>query len=190
MTTSQPENGKPLEEGGDDFEILLHSTTGEPFLSFDMVDNNDGTYTVTYHPECPGMYSVDVRVGGLSLRGFPKMVHVREAVASEFAKFEFTVIARDKHKNVKSSGGDQFEVTIKGTSEAMSLQVLDNGDGTYTASYTIGMGLYSVSALLNGKDVAGSPFKQKLGSIVKGDKSSLVHTTTAKTACSLQIALS
>jgi hypothetical protein len=162
--------------------VLLQSPSGDHLPSPDIVDNGDGTYTVTYHPDYPGEYGADVRVGGHSIGGFPKTVHVREGtegVVSEFGKFAFTVVARDKRNTVKTFGGDPFEVTIKGTSEAISVTAVDNADGTYTASYTLGVGKYSVSVLLNRKEVLGSPFVQKVGS-VKGDKSLHVHTATAK----------
>jgi len=176
-------DGKPLKEGGDNFEVLVNTPDGTPLPAPSIVDNGDGTYTVTYHPEHPGDYDADVRVGGRSIGGFPKTVRVREGTeggVSEFGKFEFTVIARDKRSNVKSFGGDPFEVTIKGTSEALSVKAIDNADGTYTAAYTIGVGRYSVSVTLNGKEVVGSPFVQKVGAVKKHDKSAHAHTATAR----------
>jgi filamin len=149
------------------------------------VDNGDGTYTVTYLPEHPGEYSADVRIDGQSLAGFPKKVHVREGTqgeVSEFGKFAFTVVARDKRNAVKTFGGDPFEVTISGSSEAISVNATDNADGTYTASYTVGVGRYLVRVVLNGKEVVGSPFVQKVGS-VKGAKAAPVHTSAAKINC-------
>jgi hypothetical protein len=176
------ENGKHLKEGGDEFEVLLATPTGDSLPST-IVDNSDGTYTVTYHPDHPGEFSADVRVGGRSIAGHPKTVHVREGTegeVSEFGKFAFTVVARDKRSKIKTFGGDPFEVTITGTSEALAAKALDNADGTYTASYTLGVGRHLVSVILNGKEVVGSPFVQKVGS-VKGAKSSPhVHTTTAR----------
>lgn len=179
------EDGKHLQEGGDTFDVLLHSPSGDALTEPTIVDNGDGTYTVTYHPDTPGEYTADVSVGGRSIGGFPKTVRVREGTqgdVSEFGTFAFTVVARDKRNVVKTFGGDPFEVTIKGTSTALSAKAVDNGDGTYTASYTIGLGRYSVSVVLNGKEVAGSPFAQKVGS-AKKDPSSEVHTTVAKINC-------
>eukprot|EP00026_Physarum_polycephalum_P002538 Phypoly_transcript_02545.p1 GENE.Phypoly_transcript_02545~~Phypoly_transcript_02545.p1 ORF type:complete len:888 (+),score=160.21 Phypoly_transcript_02545:83-2746(+) len=179
------DNGKPLSEGGDNFEVTLHSPSGDPLPSPVIVDNKDGTYTGTYNPENPGEYSADVRIDGISLAGFPKKVHVREGTqgeVSEFGKFAFTVVARDKRNVIKTFGGDPFEITITGTSEAISVSAIDHGDGTYTASYTVGVGRYSVSVILNGKEVVGSPFVQKVGSL-KSDKSARGHTSTAKINC-------
>ena len=149
------------------------------------MDNGDGTYTVTYLADHPGEYNLEVRVGGRSIGGFPRAALVREGTeghTSEFGKFSFTVVARDKRNAVKTFGGDPFEITIKGTSEAVSVNAVDNGDGTYTASYTIGVGKYSVTVKLNGKEVMGSPFVQKVGS-VKGDKSPHGHAASARINC-------
>lgn len=177
-------HGNPRKDGGDPFEVHIQGPHGK-HLSPHIHDNNDGTYTVTYNPEEPGEYGVDVRLGNESVRDNPLRVTVREGTDSEqsgFGSFTFTVVSRDKRGNPKTFGGDPFEVTIKGPAEKVDVNAIDNGDGSYTAAYTIiGTGRYSVGVKLNGKEVSGSPFVQNVGS-VKKDKSghAHVHETSAR----------
>eukprot|EP01102_Stenamoeba_stenopodia_P008123 TRINITY_DN230_c0_g1_i4.p1 TRINITY_DN230_c0_g1~~TRINITY_DN230_c0_g1_i4.p1 ORF type:complete len:323 (+),score=106.91 TRINITY_DN230_c0_g1_i4:48-1016(+) len=86
-----------------------------------------------------------------------------DASKSFITTFSFHVQTRDKHGTNKTSGGDDFRVNITGPA-AVEVQTSDNGDGTYSATYTLPQkGAYSVSILLNGKELNASPsFKQEL----------------------------
>jgi Filamin/ABP280 repeat len=106
------EKGKPLKEGGDSFDVAIRDPSGE-LLPPTIEDDGDGTYKVTYHPQYPGHYDTDISFKGHSIQGFPAQVHVREGtegVASAFGTFSFSVVARDKRNDVKTFGGDPFEV--------------------------------------------------------------------------------
>jgi len=86
-----------------------------------------------------------------------------DASKSFFTTFSFHVQTRDKHGTNKTSGGDDFRVNITGPA-AVEVQTSDNGDGTYSATYSLPQkGSYSVSILLNGKELNASPsFRQEL----------------------------
>lgn len=173
--------GNPLTQGGDHFKVDIHGPVHvEPVV----VDNNDGTYTVTYEPTEAGEYKVDITLDGHHIKDAPHHVTVREGTDvgfSGFGSFTLTVVAKDKKGNPKTFGGDAFEVTITGPAEHLDVKAYDNDDGTYTAAYTlVGTGHYSVEVKLNHKNIEGSPFKQNVGS-VKKDKANPTkkHTVTA-----------
>jgi len=160
--------GNPLTQGGDDFKVDIH---GPVPVHPHVVDNNDGTYTVTYDPTEAGDYKVDITLDGHHIKDAPHHVAVREGTDvgfSGFGSFTLTVVAKDKKGNPKTFGGDSFEVTITGPSEHLDVKAFDNDDGTYTAAYTlVGTGHYSVEVKLNHKNIEGSPFKQNVGSLKK-----------------------
>lgn len=51
-----------------------------------MVDNKDGTYTVTYVPLTSGMYTLLLKYGGKTVPGFPAKVMVDPAVDTSTVK--------------------------------------------------------------------------------------------------------
>jgi len=174
--------GAPLTQGGDEFKVDIHGPVEVKPL---VIDNNDGTYTVTYDPTVAGDYKVDITLDGHHIKDAPHHVSVREgtdAGLSGFGSFTLTVVAKDKKGVAKTFGGDAFEVTITGPAEHIDVKAYDNDNGTYTAAYTlVGSGRFSVEVKLNHKNIEGSPFKQNVGS-VKKDKSNshAVHSHTAK----------
>jgi len=174
--------GNPLTEGGDTFKVDIH---GPVHVEPHVVDNNDGTYTVTYEPTEVGDYKIDVSLDGQHIKDSPHSVNVREGTEvglSGFGSFTLTVVAKDKKGNAKTFGGDNFEVSITGPAEHIDVKAYDNEDGTYTAAYTlVGSGHYAVEVKLNNKNIEGSPFKQNVGS-VKKDKAhpARTHTQTVK----------
>lgn len=176
------DRGQAIKEGGDFFDVNIHSPTGDALPSPTIVDNGNGTYTVTYVADQPGEYDMNITVAEHSIKDFPRKVKVREGTegqVSSFGSFAFTVVAHDKRNQVKTFGGDPFEVVITGPKEASGVRAVDHGDGSYTASYTLSSGRYSVKVVLNGREVEGSPFIQKVGA-GKHSKSA-EHTTTART---------
>jgi filamin len=174
--------GNPLTRGGDEFKVDIK---GPVHVEPTIVDNNDGTYTVTYEPTAVGDYNVDITLDGHDIKDAPHHVTVKEgtdAGLSGFGSFTLTVVAKDKKGVAKTFGGDSFEVTITGPAEQIDVKAFDNDNGTYTAAYAlVGSGSYKVEVKLNHKHIEGSPFKQNVGS-VKKDKHNphKVHSTTAK----------
>merc|ERR1712137_200700 len=51
-------NGNPLKQGGSPVAVEIIGPDGSP-VDADLKDNNDGTYTVTYHATEPGDYTVE-----------------------------------------------------------------------------------------------------------------------------------
>lgn len=52
----------------------------------EVVDNKDGTYTVTYVPLTSGMYTLLLKYGGKTVPGFPAKVMVDPAVDTSKVK--------------------------------------------------------------------------------------------------------
>lgn len=139
----------------------------------EVVDNRDGTYTVTYVPLTAGLYTLLLRYGGQTVPGFPAKVTVDPAVdTSKIKAFgpgvdkqalfreattSFTVDARPLNRR----GGDHVTAEVRNPSGALTeCEVKDNRDGTYIVEYTpYEIGLHSVQVLFEDTPIPKSPFK-------------------------------
>ncbi|XP_065811298.1 filamin-B isoform X2 [Labrus bergylta] len=139
----------------------------------EVVDNKDGTYTVTYVPLTSGMYTLLLKYGGKAVPGFPAKVTADPAVDTSKVKVfgpgvegkaifreattAFTVDARPLSKR----GGDHVRAEVKNPSGALTdCEVADNGDGTYGVEYTpFENGAHSVQVLYDDTPVPKSPFR-------------------------------
>ncbi|XP_029681359.1 filamin-C isoform X2 [Takifugu rubripes] len=134
-------------------------------------DNKDGSCSVEYIPFTPGEYDVNITFGGLPIPGSPFSVPVRELVdPSKVRCFgpglgvgvrahmpqTFTV---DSSK----AGLAPLVVQLYGpTGVAEPISVIDNNDGSHTASYTPASdGAYTVCVKYADQEVPCSPFKIK-----------------------------
>jgi len=153
------EDGNPREDGGDIFDVKI---SGPEEVTPKVVDNGDGTYSVTYEPKEPGNYTIGVTLEGKNIKDSPFKVKCREGTDADnsgFGIFSFTIQARDKRGKEKTFGGDRFEVHIKGPDDAeIEVSTMDNNDGTYTAIYALAGDnvkgkTFRVHATLNGKTV-------------------------------------
>jgi hypothetical protein len=133
-------------------------------------DNNDGTYTASYTPTVAGTDQVGVTLDGSPVSGSPFSSTVAAGAvdpASSSAVVPdgvagnpttITVVARDQFGNQVATGGASVSVDITGANPG-SASVTDNGDGTYTATYTPAVsGTDTVSIQINSTPVQGSPF--------------------------------
>jgi len=111
-------------------------------------DNRDGTYVATYSPTIAGFYTVNVVLVGGDVQNSPLLVEVRPGPVSTLSLVQgvqtvldagqiasFVIIARDQYSNLLTTGGDDFNVRITGP-EFVSVELIDNCDGTYIAIYT------------------------------------------------------
>lgn len=74
---------------------------------------------------------------------------------------QFTVYARDHNNNFACSGGDNFTAVIRRPTLQVfsSFQLTDNGDGTYTGTYTPNiLGIWQVHIKLDGTSLSMSPY--------------------------------
>ncbi|GAM19523.1 hypothetical protein SAMD00019534_026980 [Acytostelium subglobosum LB1] len=174
-------NGQARTDGGDPFAVTINGPNG---LVVDpkVTDNNDGTYAVQYEPTVDGDYQINVTLRDVPIKDMPVNVKCIEGAddGSSFGSFTFTVAAKNKKGEAKTYGGDKFEVSITGPAEYITLDAIDNTNGTYTAAYSLqGNGRFSTAVKLNGKHIEGSPFKQVLGNPGKKNPDVKTFTTTA-----------
>eukprot|EP01089_Gocevia_fonbrunei_P013343 TRINITY_DN340_c0_g1_i1.p1 TRINITY_DN340_c0_g1~~TRINITY_DN340_c0_g1_i1.p1 ORF type:complete len:790 (-),score=281.46 TRINITY_DN340_c0_g1_i1:42-2333(-) len=159
-------DGQPRKEGGDPFSVNISGPVDTPV---DVKDNGDGTYSVTYSPQEPGAYTINVDLDGSPIKDAPFKVTAKagtDVTNSDFGIFSFTLQSKDKRGNNKEFGGDEFNVNISGPEGAeVEVQTMDNQDGTYTAVYALaGEGVkgknFKVRALLNGHEIGA--FNQQM----------------------------
>ncbi|XP_039529536.1 filamin-B isoform X2 [Pimephales promelas] len=143
----------------------------------EVLDNKDGTYTVTYVPLTAGMYTLQLKYGGKTVPNFPAKVNVDPAVDTSKVKVSgpgvagegvfreattnFTVDARALTK----TGGKHIKSCVKNPSGASTdCSISDNGDGTYGVEYTpFENGVHSVEILYDETPVPKSPFQVGVG---------------------------
>ncbi|XP_041835805.1 filamin-B isoform X2 [Melanotaenia boesemani] len=139
----------------------------------EVVDNKDGTYTVTYIPLTSGMYTLLLKYGDKPVPGFPAKVMVDPAVDTSKVKVfgpgvegqavfreattDFTVDARPLTRH----GGDHVKAEVRNPSGALTgCVVTDNADGTYNIEYTpFENGVHTIQVLYDDTLVPKSPFK-------------------------------
>ena len=122
-------DGNRRTTGEDDFAVNIDGPKDAPHT---LTDNNDGTYSVVYEADVPGDYVVSVTLDGENIKDSPFKVGCKagtDASGSTFGSFSFTVSSKDKRGEVKTFGGDQFDVTVSGPPEAeVEVRTSDNGE--------------------------------------------------------------
>uniref|UniRef100_A0A8D0A3P3 Filamin C n=1 Tax=Sander lucioperca TaxID=283035 RepID=A0A8D0A3P3_SANLU len=184
VTASGPglERGKVNEDGS--FTVDC-SKAGEAELTIEIVsdsgaraevhvqNNGDGTYAITYIPQCHGMYTITIKYGGHAVPKFPIRLTVEPAVDTSGVKVHgpgveprgvlrevtthFTVDARAHYR----SGGGRIKAPISNPSGANTdAYITDKGDGTYRVEYTpYEDGLHLIEVLFDDVSVPKSPFR-------------------------------
>eukprot|EP01080_Neovahlkampfia_damariscottae_P004172 gene4172-7482_t len=126
--------------GGENYEVTL-TGDGESVVA-SVKDLQNGSYEVSYTAPKSGEYDLSIKVGDKSM-GKDQKIIVKDAGISDPAStdiegididgvnslmagdtFKFTVVAKDKHGNVRESGGEKFTATLISTSEG-NKQALD-----------------------------------------------------------------
>ena len=173
--------------GGDVVEARL-VLSGEIIVHAHVLDNTDGTYTVSYVPDrvTPRQF-LHVSVNGTRVQGSPFQPHIEagtvvasQCTASGPSLYDgvaglpicFRVQARDKNGNGRTIGGDLFMLHLTGTEAACVEygetfarfshhgQSTDLGDGSYEISWSVDLpGEYSVAVTLDRSPIRGSPFR-------------------------------
>jgi len=133
------------------------------FLTGNVVDNGDGTYTVTYTPVSAGPLIITVLLDGVPISGMPVEVGKTPKVdltkstltlSSSGDNIGFTITAKDKNGNIipVEFYHPQFTVDPKTVTIGCVLGAAQSCTVTPTAG-----GLYTISATLNGSPIQGSP---------------------------------
>jgi filamin len=158
-------DGNDMGRGGDPFEVQVTGPNGD--VPVDVVDNDDGTYTVTYHPSQHGKHTIYANLKHNPVAKSPYTINVKEGADFQHSfieKFQFTVRTKTKANQFATVGGEKFNVVITGPHGPIPnehIEIKDLHNGVYTVSYSLPQaGDYNVSVLLNNNDIQGSPFPQ------------------------------
>ena len=172
--------GAPMTEGGIPFTATLEN---EDYLyNIQVLDNDDGTYSSSYAISAPGDYNLALKLNDeyhifgspFAVRVAPGPAHHLYSVArgeglvqaKSMETSYFSIEARDNLGNLRSSGGDAFEVSVAGPAVLKGLQ--DNNNGTYSCAFEVTATSDTISQVpkavtlnveLNGHHVKGSPFQ-------------------------------
>jgi len=144
-----------------------------------VIDNDDGTYTVSYQPVDPGHHRVDCMLRIKyplyydHIKDSPYVVDIKPGTDAsnslvwgpgledvyDTKPATFFIKARDRDGNDMGRGGDPFEVQVQGPHGDVPVSLADNNDGTYTAVYSpTDAGKHTIYVTLKNNAVAKSPY--------------------------------
>jgi filamin len=150
-------DGNPRKDGGDPFVVKISSPNEE--IHPKVVDNGDGTYSVTYAAQKTGPVTIEVTLDDQPIKNAPFHLECKSGTdhtTTGFSHFSFTIQTRDKHGNNKTFGGDDF--VVQPNQANVNVETRDNGDGSYTASFNLSQkGNYTFKVSFNGHELAASP---------------------------------
>eukprot|EP01105_Mastigella_eilhardi_P007927 TRINITY_DN1963_c0_g1_i4.p1 TRINITY_DN1963_c0_g1~~TRINITY_DN1963_c0_g1_i4.p1 ORF type:complete len:817 (-),score=136.88 TRINITY_DN1963_c0_g1_i4:849-3299(-) len=179
LIQAKDQTGAPRPCGGDKFFAYVSGPANTRIYGT-VSDNENGTYFVTYTPPLSGAYAIAVHLNQTPIGNKqPYNLFVREPekhTDPRFCKADgdglrggkkqvesvFTITACDSTGQKRPCGGDQFNVFIAGPNDLkMCGTVLDNGDGTYTCTYTPPhAGAYAAAIYLDKTPIGdGTPFQ-------------------------------
>lgn len=147
---------------GDNFDVNLEGPSGA--LPVDISYKGDALFEIAYVASDAGDHKITFVKGGHVV--YEDLITVDEAADEQESiavAFNFTLESRLKDGKPKTRGGDKFQVKITGPKGPVNtVQVIDQNNGRYMVNYTLpGHGEYDLNVILNGKAIAGSPWKQR-----------------------------
>ncbi|KYQ96675.1 actin domain-containing protein [Tieghemostelium lacteum] len=167
---------KRITKGGDTFNVLIQGQYGDQIYG-KVQDQGDGSYRATFTPPKQGGYAIAVYLENTPIDKSPFIAQVSEAVERAVAsrceasgaglesgvpgqKASFVIKARDGKGNALKKGGEKFYVYVQGPPGIQIYgDVVDQGDGTYLASYTPPIaGGYGVAVYLDTQPLPKSPW--------------------------------
>src|SRR5690606_19554524 len=160
-----------------DLSIMLSGSNATATLSA-ITDNGDGTYTVTYTPTVAGTDQVVIMLGGTAVSGSPYSSVVSSAAADATnttasvpvgtagEETTITVTVLDEFDNPVTGAAANLAITLTGANATATVSAItDNGDGTYTVTYTPTVaGTDQVAITLGGTGISGSPYSSVVSS--------------------------
>jgi filamin len=162
---ARDKNDKRIPQGGDDFLVDIQGPDGP--IPAKVVDNKDGTYGVTYKPQGPGPHDIAVTLDNVPIKGSTFHVDIKPGAWARntfIDHYTFVIQSRDKKDANLREGGQPVGVDMKGPRGPVNVNLHDNRDGTYTATYSIkDKGEYKINVTVDGTSVKGSPFIQTVG---------------------------
>jgi hypothetical protein len=174
--TAKDTTGTQLTTGGSTVVFSLGNGTGQTGQgTFGAVtDNGNGTYTATFTGTIQGTNTITATIDGTALTSTAPTVTITPgpidpsqttvAVATSpipnLGQTTVTLTAKDASGNQETTGGATvvFSLASGGTAAGTFSQVTDNGNGTYTATFTASTaGTSTIDALINTQQVTSTP---------------------------------
>lgn len=179
VTTFNEENER-VERGGAQIRATLKDEKGEEVCKVQIQDNRNGTYDCHYIAERPGKFKLEILIKKDNIKGSPFSPDVKPgepspgmceaygpgiSAATSGQEAAFTVVTKDIAGNKIPRGGANIKSVLKDPKGEINVNVKDNGDGTYSCTYTPrSAGNVTLSVVVatqhNGTgDIKDSPFK-------------------------------
>uniref|UniRef100_A0A3P8URD4 Filamin C n=1 Tax=Cynoglossus semilaevis TaxID=244447 RepID=A0A3P8URD4_CYNSE len=148
-------------------EVLLYGPTGKTSCPL-VMDNRDGTYTVSYVPDMTGRYTITIKYGGDEIPYSPYRIHALptgdaskclvtgSGIGPMIQIGEETVITVD----AKAAGKGKVTCKVSTPDGAeLDVDVVENSDGTFDIYYTAPEpGKYVITIRFGGEHIPNSPF--------------------------------
>lgn len=150
---ARDEYGNERSEGGDNVEVQLVHTTSGIKVDAEVVDLNNGQYSISYTPPESGTYNLVVRCNDVQIENLPSVIikdagvsdpkkcavsgpNLSRAVAGKQSTVQLQ--AKDKLGNNRESGGEAFAGTLthKEKGFSMDVDVRDLNNGKYILSFS------------------------------------------------------
>jgi adhesin/invasin len=147
--TANDASGTQLDAGGSTVVFSLGNGAGRGIFD-DVIDNDDGTYTATFTATTAGTNTITATIDGQPITSTAPTITVvgpaslsRSLVSlaptsiANGATTTVTLTARDANGNQVTTGGSTVDFSLgNGAGTGTFDDVTDNGDGTYTATFT------------------------------------------------------
>jgi adhesin/invasin len=172
VVTAVDAAGNPVAGG----TVVIQATgVGNTLVQPSGPTSGQGVATGTISSTGAGFKTITATVNGTSISQSPVLIVTpgpafpgqTTAVVPGGKVFQATIVVitvRDQFGNRLTTGGESVVMTVTGRNPRNPATANDNGDGTYTASYTpIFLGTDTITITLNGVAIAGSPFTSAVG---------------------------
>lgn len=134
----------------------------------DIKDNKDDTYTVTYYPNKPGLYTVNITFNSEQIPKSPFRVNIGTTNPAKCRAYgpglEKGLVHQSNNFKIETKGAGEggLGLTIEGPSEA-KIECKDNGDGSCDVTYwPTDPGEYAINILFADEHIPGSPFVARI----------------------------
>ena len=166
-----PESGLLTKHNPAGLEVAMESP--EIKTNTDIIDNDNGSYTVSYTPPTPGSYSIIIRFYGKQIPGSPFQLEVvPRADASKCRAYGPALHPNSLHiagnpldmlVDTQEAGTGDLRVTIVGPDESKPKVFMANDSGTYSIKWDVrDPGRYLAHIWWSEDYIPGSPFKLKV----------------------------